>query len=190
MQIKSKLMILLGIILVFCSVGLMFFSNMSTYKAQQETAEIVAHIQKILPTETIGSEDDNSSSEMPSLEFNKRSIVGLLEIPTTNTVLPVDGVWNEKTLKTIPQRFSGTVYDGSLVVGGYDRKDQFDCLEKLDIGNNITVTDMMGSVFSYKVELIERKKSAKKEDLQQSSYNLTLFTYDINSKNYIIVRCK
>ena len=189
MQIKSKLMILLGIILILCSLGFMFISNISTYKAQQETAEIVAHIRKVLPPETIGSVDDNSSAEMPSLEFKERNIVALLEIPATNTALPIDGVWNEKTLITIPQRFSGTVYDGSLIVGGYDRKDQFDCLKKLDTGNEVTVTDMTGTVFTYKVELIERKKSVKKEDLQQSSYNLTLFTYDINSKDYIIICC-
>ena len=189
MRNKSKWVILLGVILILCSLGFMMFLHISTINAQQETADTVAYIKKILPEKTIGSVDSYSSIEMPSLEFDNKNIIGLLEIPATDTALPIEACWNKKTLISIPQRFSGTVYDNSLVVGGYDRKEQFDCLKKLDSGNTVTITDMTGSQFSYKVELMERKKSATKEVLQDASYDLTLFVRDANSMEYIIVRC-
>ncbi len=189
MRNKSKWVILPGVVLVLCSLGFMMFLHISTITAQRQTAETVEYIKKVLPSKTIGSVDSYSSMQMPSLEFNDRNIIGLLEISATDTTLPIDGMWNTKNLISIPQRFSGTVYDNSLVVGGYDRKEQFDCLKKIDIGNTVTVTDMTGSQFSYKVESIERKKNATKEVLQDSSSDLTLFVRDSDSSDYIIVRC-
>jgi len=87
-----------------------------------------------------------------------------------------------------PKRFSGTVYDNSLVIGGYYCKGQFDCLTRLDNGNIITVTDMTGAQFSYEIKDIIRKKDVDSKFLNNNSFDITLFVYSPKSFDYIIVR--
>ena len=189
MRIIGRIALILGILLILCSLGTLVFMHISTDRAEQQTEDIVTQLKKLLPDEVIGSEDSYSSMEMPSLCIDGEDIIALLEFPEAGVELPISNEWDKNTLISLPQRFSGTVYDGSLIVGGYDRDGQFDCLEILDIENTVTVTDMTGARFYYTVKSIERKDSADRAELTDSAYDLTLFVRDSSSMEYIIVRC-
>ena len=189
MRSKSKWVIICGILLLVCSFALMLFSLISADNAQKESEKIVARLKEVLPPKTVGVTDSYSSMQMPALKINGENIIGLLEITALDVALPIGSSWDKKTLNGFPQRFSGTVYDNSLIVGGYDSEGQFDCLKKLDIDSVITVTDMTGAQFKYTVERIERKSSAEADILNGESSSLTLFVRDTYSLDYIIVRC-
>lgn len=187
---KSRWFVFCGAVLVFCSMAIMLILQISTNNAQKRMDDMVAQIERVLPSESIGVTDNFSSMQMPSFELDGKNIIAVLQIPDLNVKLPIGSSWNKRKLTSFPQRFSGTVYDGSLVIGGCDREGQFDCLKKMDVGNTVTVTDMTGAKFSYTVDYIERKKSAKAEILNDGEYDLSLFVRESYSTDYIIVRCK
>lgn len=190
MHSKSKLILLLGAVFIFCGLGLLVFSINATKNTQKKAADMMERLEEILPPRSMGIKDDYSSMQMPVLELDGIEVIGIVEIPEWNVALPFISTWNTKTFHSLPQRFSGTIYDDSLIVGGMDQAGQFDCLKKLDIGNEIIVTDMTGAQFSYVVERIERRKSAEAEVLEDEQSKLTLFVRDASSMEYIMVRCK
>lgn len=190
MRTAGKLFIALGILLILFSVVFTVYMYISADKAQSDTAEAVEQIKKLLPPESIGSVDNYSSMEMPALHLDDRDIIALLEIEKTGTALPVVSFWDPNDLIRFPRRFSGSCYDSSLIIGGNDRAGQFDCLEKLDVKDVVSVTDMTGAKFSYTVAHIERKNSAETDILVDPEFDLTLFVRDSGTLEYIIVRCK
>ena len=189
MRRAGKIIIILGILLVLCGFGIMLLLEVTTDRAELDSADILSRLKELLPPETIGAPEEYSDTDMPALELDGRDIIGLLTIQPTGTELPVAAEWNKKTLISFPQRFSGSTYDSSLVIGGYDRKGQFDCLKTLDVGNEISVTDMTGAKFTYTVSDIKRKKSVEGDVLTNADSDLTLFVCDSETNEYIVVYC-
>ncbi len=189
MSKRSKWLILGGCLLLLCSLGLFIYEQVAAGIARKTTADMVARLEEILPPESMGVMDTYSSMQMPSIEMDGVNIIGILKIPAQDVALPVGAVWDTKTRTSFPRRFSGTVYDGSLIVGGYDQKGQFDCLKKMDVGDIVTVTDMTGAEFTYTVQRIERKKSVQAEVLADGTSILSLFVRDEYAMEYIVVRC-
>lgn len=176
-------------LLLLCGVGLFVYELVSANIAQNATADMIARLDQIIPPRSVGVVDTYASMQMPSMEVDGEELIGILEIPTQNTVLPIGAAWDTKSRTSFPRRFSGTVYDGSLIVGGYDQKGQFDCLKKLDVGDAVRVTDMTGAEFTYTVRRIERKESVQAENLTDETSDLTLFVRNAYSMEYIVVRC-
>lgn len=185
----GKWLIDAGALLILCSVGLVLFGQLSATRAQSEAANTLAHIDTLLPAPTVGTPDAFSSMQMPTLSVNGTDIVGVLEIPACSLRLPIGDTWETRNRASFPRRFAGSVYDGSLSVGGYDQKGQFDCLKVVDIGTAVTVTDMTGARFSYEVTDILRKTSAEAETLTSVDADLTLFVREAYSMDYIVVCC-
>jgi sortase (surface protein transpeptidase) len=189
MSKRSKWLLLGGLLLLLCSLGLFLFEQISAHMAQNATADMVARLEQILPPRSTGVMDTYSSMQMPAMEVDGADVIGLLDIPAHDVALPIGAAWETKTRTSFPRRFSGTVYDGSLIIGGYDQKGQFDCLKKLDVGDAVSVTDMTGAEFTYVVQQIERKSSVQAEVLADESSELTLFARNAYSMEYIVVRC-
>lgn len=186
----SKCFFSVGILLILCGLGILVFVRLSTAHAQREAEAIVARIQAQLPPPTGGVPDTYSSMQMPAREVDGVDVIGILEIPAWDVALPIGDVWESKTRASFPRRFSGTVYDNSLIVGGYDQQGQFDCLKRLDVGTVVTVTDMTGARFSYEVTSIVRKDTADAAVLTDLQTDLTLFMREAYSMNYILVHCQ
>ncbi len=189
MRRAGKLIIILGVLLILISFGYMAYLHFTADRAELDTADMLSKLKELLPPESKGTPEEYSSADMPALQIDGRDIVGLISIPALNRELPLAAEWDKKTLISLPQRFSGSTYDSTLVIGGYDREGQLDCLKRLDIGNEVSVTDMTGAKFSYTVSVIERKKSLENDVLEQD-HDLTLFVRDSETMDYIIVRCK
>ena len=103
--------------------------------------------------------------------------------------LPIYSSWEDGSVAKYPCRFWGSAYDNSLIVGGSDRKGQFDFCSRLDLGDKIRITDMTGTEFSYEVVRIDRRKQADLQTFEEVDCDLTLFVRDSSTLNYIIVRC-
>lgn len=90
-------------------------------------------------------------------------------------------------IRQIPGYEEGSVYDGTLIVGGGSEDGNFDFIDQLDAGEELTFTDMTGRVFRYTVHKIRHADNAKAETLADSESALTLFV----KKNgaFLIVRC-
>ena len=185
----GKVLFAAGALLVLASFGLLAFSQLRANAAKKETAAVVAELTSIFPERYPGVTDTFRNMDMPAMEINGQDYIGVVEIPAFGLSLPVGSQWNAGKVTSFPCRFWGTVYDGSLIIGGADQPGQFDCLSKLDLGTTVIVADMTGAEFTYGVSEIRRSKSADREVLMDDEADLTLFVRDAYELNYILVRC-
>lgn len=189
MRRNGKLFFAAGCLLVLCSVALLAFFRFRTEQARKTTAEIVQTLESILPARREGVMDSFQDMDMPALELDGEDFVAVVDIPAFGVTLPVCARWDEGKVTSYPCRFWGTVYDGSLIVGGYDQPGQFDFFDRIPDGAVVTVTDMTGGEFTYAVERVERSRSAQAEVLMDDTADLTLFVRDAYLLEYIILRC-
>ena len=190
MRKNGRVIFILGCLLIICSIVSLFLLQLQSKQAEQTNAEIVHTIETILPDRREGTKDAEQKSEMPALELQSEDFIALLEIPSYGLKLPVCNVWDKGKVVSYPCRFYGTVYNGTLVIGGYDQPGQFEFFDRIQNDSAVTVTDMTGTVFSYAVDKVERSNSADAEILIDEEADLTLFVRDAQSFEYIILRCK
>ena len=189
MKQRSNTFLLAGLLLVLVSFGLLAVTILRTNAAASTAAELAAELEKTMPPRSVGLMDSYTNMEMPAFSLDGQDFIGTVTIPAFQTVLPIASVWDAGTVSSFPCRFWGTVYDGSLVLGGADQKGQFDFLEQIQNGDSVLVTDMTGAQFSYRVSAIHRADSARADILLDGQSDLTIFARNARSLEYIIVRC-
>lgn len=189
MRRNGKVMVLIGFLLVLSSLVFLLSSQLRMKHAVRANHEIVQTMETILPERRQGVKDPDRNTEMPALEIGDEDYIALLEIPAFGLKLPVCDSWDKGKVASHPCRFWGTVYNGSLVIGGYDQSGQFDFFDCIYNGAVVTVTDMTGSEFSYVVNRVDHSTSAQAEVLMDGEADLTLFVRDAGLLEYIILRC-
>lgn len=152
-------------------------------------AETVEFMEKVIPARKAGIKEDLSNPEMPSVRFEGCDYDALFEYGRFSVKLPVSSSWDRKNVNYVPCRFTGSVYDGTLIIGGVDAEGQFDFISQTDIGDTVTVTDMKGNVFTYGVEKVIHAKNAKASKLRDDNFDLTFFAKDKKSGSWLLVRC-
>lgn len=189
MKRGSKLLRFLGCLLILCSLMTLLTTRFLAERARTEAARTALRISTIIPERTAGAMDTYSSMEMPVLQVGGKDYVALLSVPAFDVLLPVAANWDAGELIKQPCRFQGTVYNGSLVVGGFDQRGQLDFLDRIEPGMAITVTDMTGAEYRYQVDRVDRTEQAEAAVLAPETAGLILFVRDAYSLEYLIVRC-
>lgn len=186
---KFSFLFVLGALMIVVSFSLIVSSQICKYIGNEKCQKIVEQMENLLPEESGGVTDIYSSPNMPVLEIDDTDYVALFEIPSLNVKLPIANEWDESKLKISPASFYGSCYDNSMVIGGAGSSKQFSFCKKIENDTVITITDMTGTQFTYKVSLVERSKTAENEWLINDSYDLTLFCQNTYGMEYIAVRC-
>lgn len=186
---KSRILQLIGYGLILCSLVAVLTGQIYGRIAQGNNQQVVSQMEQILPPRIPGVTDRYSVMDMPVLQVKGQDYVALLEVPAYGIRLPVKNNWKAGDLAGGPRRFFGTVYDGSLVIGGSDRSGQFDFLGSIELGDAVMVTDMTGAQFAYSVSEIRRADSAPTQMLMDGAEGLTMFVRESYALDYIIVRC-
>lgn len=186
---KASLPLILGIGLILCSLCILVVIRIRIQTGAQKSQAVMTQINACLPDRIYGTPGMNPGADMAVLEINGVDYCGLLEIPALGITLPISDQWNSKDFYCAPSRFCGSVYDGTLVIGGGDYPKQFAFCDKIENGTAVTVTDMTGARFSYTVSRVDRAKHAQAQWLQEGAYDLVLFCRDAYSSEYIAVRC-
>lgn len=184
---KTTLLLILGIGLIAISLCLVLVGLICSHVGNRTCQKVVARMEEILPERTPGTPGLYPDTGMPTLEIDGVDYVAMLEIPSAGVELPIANNWDGKKLSHSPARFSGSAYNHTLIIGGADQSKQFAFCGQIDQGALVTVTDMTGAQFTYRVSRIDRGKHADAQWL--SGADLTLFCRDTFSMNYIAVRC-
>ena len=184
-----SLLLILGICLVLVSLCITVIFLVRTHIGAQKRQQVISQLHKILPERTAGIPGSYPSAGMPVLEVDGKDYVALLEAPAFGITLPVADQWDGGRISASPARFWGSAYDNSLVIGGMDDPRQFAFCDKIENGDLVTLTDMTGAVFSYRVSDVDRAKHAETQWLLDGENDLTLFCFDFYSMEYIAVRC-
>lgn len=189
MRRSGNIFLFAGLLLVLGSFGLLAATTLQTNAAASAAAELSAQLEDAMPPRSAGLMDSYTNMEMPALSLDGQDFIGTVAVPAFQVVLPIASAWDTGKVSSFPCRFWGTVYDGSLILGGADQTGQFDFLDQIQNDDSVLVTDMTGAQFSYRVSEIHRADSAQAAVLLDDSSDLTLFARNARSLEYIIVRC-
>ena len=186
---KRNIWITMGVSLILMSLCFVIVFQAVMKNSSAKSQKMAQKLSALIPERTPGLVDDYRDTAMPVVEIDGVDYVALLEIPAFGMKAPVADAWEGKILTTAVGRFWGSAYDRSLVIGGPDYPGMFDFCDDIETGTRITVTDMTGAQFTYTVSRIDRAGHAKAQWLTDAESDLTLFNCDMDSMEYIAVRC-
>lgn len=129
--------------------------------------------------------------EMPSVSLNGYLLIGTLDIPDIDFSSAIISQWSYPNLKVSACRYSGSVYDNSMVICGHDYITCFGKLRQIAPGAEITFTDVEGYVYKYIVSYTETLTPRDIEGMTGISddWDLTLFTCNLGGQTRFAVRC-
>lgn len=157
--------------------------------AVNDPALVAEKIENILPPLSQGTKESRYYTEMPMMNIDGSDYVGIIQVPSGNIKLPVYSHWDESCAMCVPCRYSGSIYNDDLIIGGQNDNNSLGFLTSLNIGDTITFTDMLGRVYSYKVGSVCHKTDYV-PDTVGSGEGLLLFSYLSDVSRYIFVVCK
>ena len=176
----------IGFFLIIGSLCLLLAFHFSIRAAADQAKQTCSLIESLIPQRSPGIPGMLVQPEMAALEVNGEDYLGLLDVPRFGVTLPIGSTWD---IGTLQRHYWGSVHNNSLVIGGACHAGQFDFCEELEIGDMVTVTDMTGAEFCYRVSHIGRSRHADSQWLCQDDYDLTIFARTAFSLEYIAVRC-
>ena len=187
-----SLLIATGLLLILAAVGLTGY-NLLSARAAEERAEaamdVIAAEVSPAPVEEVPLYKIDPNVSMPEITVNDIAYVGYLSVPALELDLPVITRTTDYYLTVAPCRFSGTAYQGNLVIGAHNYSTHFGRLKELRYGDTVTFTDMDGNLFVYEVANIETLTPDRDEYLRESEYPLSLYTCTVGGRTRLTVRC-
>ena len=185
----SVALVLLGVILILCAAIMLLYTKLSPNISVENATETLRKAEAQLPTIIDQIPEERRNNTMSSMEINRVNIVGLIEIPKYSFKLPVYSTWDKAMVSSVPCRYTGSIYDRSLIIGAADREGQMDFVKQLYLDDRIFITDMEGGRYSYRISKIDHTDNVKTEELQSNSCDLTIFVKSSLSMEYIVIRC-
>lgn len=191
MKIKlSTILLAVGMLLMALAVAILVFDHFAAKKYAADARDRADKLISLMPEADDGLVLDKSDNTMPTAELDGGDYIGVIEIPMYNSKLPVLAEWDKGEVAKQPCRFSGSIYDKSLVVGGSDGIGQFDFMKLITVNDTLYFTDMEGARFTYTVSAIEKIGDASAEALSDGDFDLVLFARSSTAFDYTIVKCK
>ena len=152
------------------------------------TIAILGAIESLLSaTVAAGVIGDHADEEMPRLELNGRDYIGLIELPEYGVSLPVAADWDTGLFPFRPACYSGTLYSGTLVIGGSGGEDCFVFISQLDAGECVMFTDARGVRYAFTVSRITHHAALGAAELDDPESSLLLFVK--TGRTYLLAHC-
>lgn len=180
--------IVLGLVLILSAVLLWGFNEITSYRAAQETAEILSNLENHM-LQDISVPAEAADGTMPSRLADGINIVGVVSVPTLEIEIPVAAEWSYENLRKCACRYSGTVNDGRLIILAHNYSRHFGNLKNAAVGDEVQFMDVNGTLSLYNVTAIEILAKHELDKLTVSESDLTLFTCTYGGQNRIVVRC-
>lgn len=193
-----------GAVLILSALLLLLYNRYEDANAGQEAESLLASVEAAISAQamdttaaTAPNRPDASEvpaptpidPEMPVVMLDGYEYVGYVEIPTLGLKLPVMSEWDYTRLKVAPCRQFGSSRTDDLVIAAHNYESHFGHLKDLSVGDTVTFTDMDGIVNTYCVEKIETLNPNEVDAVQNSGYDLVLYTCTKGVKTRVTVFC-
>ena len=185
--IGRRICVLVGFCLLVIAVLLPLLWQWRADSSAQKMREYVHLIRKLIPEPQSAVLEERRDNTMPILSLDGTDFVGILEISRYDSALPVCANWGK--VSKYPCRFYGSIYDGTMQIGGTSQTGQYDFYREISAGDTVYFTDMEGNRYAYAVTDIRYAKHADQTVLQYKEAALTLFVKNIYGFEYIVVFC-
>lgn len=183
-----KILLAAGICLILAAAVLLisFFTTVTVY--EKKAKETLSLLQNTIPNPQGAVLEERSDNTLATLSIDKTDFIGFLELPDHGSALPVCAGWGKIT--RYPSLFSGSIYNGSIKIGGSSQKGQYDFYREISQGDKIFFTDTQGNRYGYTVSDIQYEKTADEKTLNQKDADLVLFIKNQFAFEYIILFCQ
>ncbi len=193
-----------GAVLILSALLLLLYNRYEDAHAGQEAESLLANVEAAIsaqatdaPAATASNRPETTeiptptplAPEMPVVVLDGYEYVGYVEIPTLGLKLPVMSEWDYNRLKVAPCRQFGSSRTDDLVIAAHNYESHFGHLKDLLVGDTVTFTDMEGIVNTYLIEKIETLNPNEVDAVQNSGYDLVLYTCTKGGKTRVTVFC-
>ena len=185
---RNKLFMAAGVLCILLAGSLVLHNNIADEAAGKASQGFLAGVEKQFP-KGIGTSQIQETGDMPAVDVDGRSFIGIVKIPSLGLVLPIQRDWSMQSARVSPCRYKGSVYENNLIVAGHNYTRHFGLLKNLISGDSVIVTDMDGRSFYYKVIDTEIIDTYDIEAMDAGDWDLTVFTCTIGGKSRVTVRC-
>lgn len=151
----SNLCIIIGAVLILAVAAYTLYAVLSAKGFESDNKKIVALAEELMPPSADAHIEERGNSNMPVMEIEGVNVIGIIDIPTYDTKLPVNASWGTKSAKSMPCRYDGSLYDRDLIIGTVDTEGQFDFASELAVNSLLYFTDMGSDRFSYSISSIK-----------------------------------
>lgn len=177
----------LGILLMIGSGYLYLFTRAEDRMAANASAQILPQIKtQIAHAQTAPSEPETHSL---SVTVEDSEYIGYLSIPALELELPVMTDWNYEKLKQSPCRYTGSLWEGDLVIMAHNYDHHFGKLSTLSPGDSIFFVDAQGITSQFQVGALDILVPTAVAEVTENEHDLTLFTCTYGGKNRVTVFC-
>lgn len=182
-----KICLSIGITLILLSLVMLILWQCNVSGNSKRIYEYVHTIESLIPEAQAAVIEPRADNKMPSLNVQGNNFIAIMEFPLADVALPVGASWDKAD--AYPCLYSGSAYDGSLIIGTSNQNGQLEFVKDISVGNTIYLTDMTGSQFTYTVSDIQYSKHADNQALFSETADFTIFVKNIYAFEYIIIRC-
>lgn len=183
----------LGLLLLLGAAGLTAYNlneELSAGRASDAALEEIASSLGDAPFQARGQRlIKKSITSEETLELDGRYYMGLITFPTLELQLPVQMEWSYENLKISPCRMQGSPAMEDLVIMGHNYRTHFGPLDRLAVGDEVSVTMGDGATYVYQVSAKEVVGAYAVEDVTSGEWPLTLFTCTLSGRTRLVVRC-
>jgi len=186
----SGICVILGVALLMGAVLLLFTMGNSGNYGTQDAQTILQKAQALMPQPVNRAPQERGNNTMAALQIDGINVVGILEAPKYGRLLPVASTWDTGLVASMPCRFTGSIYDKTMIIGAVDGEGQFSFATQMEAGDTVVLTDMEGGRYTYNVAAIHHAKHATLEKLRTGDYPLTIFVKNSKTSEYLLIRCQ
>lgn len=183
----------LGIVLIIVALSLCAYNVYDSFRTSWSSKKILdAYVAKQSSIDQ-GEVPDyilNPDMDMPEVELEGLTCVGMIEIPALDIKLPVTSTFSYTLMKQAPCRYYGSIYKNNMVIAAHDSWFHFGRIHTLKSGDSVKFTDASGNQFDYCVDAVDVVSPNSVDDVTNGKWPLTLFTCTLDAQNRVVVRCK
>ena len=186
-SVISKTFVLVGIALLMIGVFLFIGWQWNIHASIQKSETYVKTLCNLIPEPQGAVPEERRDDTMSVLSIDGLDFVGIIEMPSYESALPVGAEWG--SLANYPCGFCGSIYDGTLQIGATSQKGQYDFYRKISVGDTVIFTDVEGNQHTYAVTNLHYGKHADQTALNREESAMTLFIKNVYDFEYFIVSC-
>lgn len=188
---RGMVFVLIGTVLILSALTLFLYNQYENKQAGQVSENLLDGVQKVIHEKkgTTSSQTEILDPKLPITEIDGYGYVGYISIPDLDLKLPVMSEWDYNRLKMAPCRQSGSSRTDDLVIVAHNYEKHFGHISKLEVGDSVLFTDMDGIENTYEVADVDTLKPTEVEKVQNSDYDLVLYTCTYDSKTRVTVFC-
>lgn len=175
-----------GTALILSALSLFLYNRYEDAQAGQKAESLLVGVLSAMEDQKAQNE---LSPDLPVVELGGYEYVGVISIPALELKLPVMAEWDYNRLRIAPCRQFGSSRTDDLVIAAHNYKTHFGLLKELSPGDAVTFTDMANIVNDYAVVKTDVLKPNEVDAVQNSGYDLVLYTCTLGGATRVVVFC-